>query len=93
MKRKSIEVKYEEKKAMEKREKWLRELEARDEEDKAWRARIERESGELKEVLPIGAVKGVETRFPSKSVTDEVVRERRRKGMWMERTRDAWRRL
>ena len=92
MKRKSIEKKYEEKKGMERRDKWLRELEARDEEDRAWRARIERESEEFKEI-PIGAVKGVETRFPSKSVTEEVMRERCRRGRWVERTRDAWRRL
>ena len=92
MKRKSIEKKYEEKKGMEKRDKWLRELEARDEEDRAWRARIEKETAELREI-PIGAVKGVETQFPSKSITEQVFRQDWGKRMWAERTRDAWKRL
>jgi hypothetical protein len=47
VKRKAIEGKVEEKKTLEKREKWLRELEARDREDREWRARVERE-GKLK---------------------------------------------
>jgi pyruvate/2-oxoacid:ferredoxin oxidoreductase beta subunit len=89
MKRKVFEKKVEEKKGMEKREKWLKELEARDEEDKAWRARIERDSRDL----PIGGVKGMETEFPSKSVSAEVSREGWGPGTWVSRTRDAWRRL
>lgn len=41
MKRKKFEEALEEKKSSEKREKWLRELEARDKEDREWRERIE----------------------------------------------------
>jgi Hypoxia induced protein conserved region len=94
VKRKGFEKKVEEKKASEKREKWLRELEARDVEDREWRARIERESMEdgSREV-PMGAVKGVQTKFPNKSVSEELERRRTGKGTWVERTRDAWRRL
>ena len=92
VKRKGHEKKIEEKKSLEKRDKWLRELEARDEEDKAWRASIERDSAEMKDA-PIGAVKGVQTQFPGKSVTESVFRDGWRKQMWLDRTRDAWRRL
>jgi len=42
MQRKQFEMKIEEKKTAEKREKWLNELEARDREDREWRERIER---------------------------------------------------
>jgi len=41
LRRKKFETAVEEKKAVEKRDKWLRELEARDDEDRAWRARVE----------------------------------------------------
>lgn len=41
IKRKAFETALEEKKNAEKRERWLRELEARDREDQEWRARIE----------------------------------------------------
>ncbi|KAK5194938.1 Respiratory supercomplex factor 1, mitochondrial [Exophiala xenobiotica] len=44
LKRKVFEQALEEKKSAEKREKWLRELEARDQEDREWRERIERAS-------------------------------------------------
>ncbi len=44
MRRKAFEQASEEKKNAEKREKWLRELEARDQEDKDWRQGIERAS-------------------------------------------------
>jgi len=44
MKRKSFEAKAEEKKLAEKRDKWLAELEARDQEDREWRERIEKAS-------------------------------------------------
>jgi len=44
LKRKVFEAALEEKKSAEKREKWLRELEARDQEDRDWRERIERAS-------------------------------------------------
>ena len=53
LKRKSFEKAVEGKKALEKREKWLEELEARDREDRAWRDRIERESGEGRERLEL----------------------------------------
>lgn len=92
MRRKAFEMKLDEKKQTEKREKWLRELEARDKEDREWRARIERETGELKEV-PIQGRDTVERQFPSKSVREEVTREGWGPGTWMLRTRDAWRRL
>ena len=41
MKRKAFEGAVEDKKAAEKRDKWLRELEARDNEDRDWRAKVE----------------------------------------------------
>jgi len=41
LKRKRFEAAMEEKKAAEKREKWLRELEARDRDDREWRERFE----------------------------------------------------
>src|ERR1700761_9737078 len=41
-KRKAFEAKIEEKKQAEKRDKWLAELEARDQEDREWRERIEK---------------------------------------------------
>ncbi|KAK7885723.1 Respiratory supercomplex factor 1, mitochondrial [Exophiala xenobiotica] len=44
LKRKVFEQALEDKKSAEKREKWLRELEARDQEDREWRERIERAS-------------------------------------------------
>jgi hypothetical protein len=44
LKRKAFEAKFEEKKAAEKREKWLAELEARDKEDREWREKIEKAS-------------------------------------------------
>jgi len=49
MKRKHFEGALEEKKNSEKRDRWIRELEARDEEDKEWRDRIERTSQEVKD--------------------------------------------
>ncbi|KAI1614226.1 hypoxia induced protein conserved region-domain-containing protein [Exophiala viscosa] len=51
LKRKVFETALEDKKNAEKREKWLRELEARDEEDKAWRAGIERASTEARQTV------------------------------------------
>ncbi|EXJ75849.1 uncharacterized protein A1O5_00356 [Cladophialophora psammophila CBS 110553] len=49
MRRKEFESKVEEKKNAEKREKWLAELEARDQEDKEWREKIEKASRVAKE--------------------------------------------
>ncbi|KIW17826.1 hypothetical protein PV08_05021 [Exophiala spinifera] len=48
LKRKAFEAALDEKKTAEKREKWLRELEARDEEDRAWRDRIEKASADAR---------------------------------------------
>jgi len=44
LKRKTFETALDEKKAAEKRDKWLKELEARDEEDRKWREKIENAS-------------------------------------------------
>ncbi len=49
MKRKELEKVLEEKKAAEKREKWLRELEERDREDREWRSRFEDVAARAKE--------------------------------------------
>lgn len=49
MKRKELEKVLEEKKAAEKREKWLRELEERDREDREWRGRFEEVAARAKE--------------------------------------------
>jgi pyruvate/2-oxoacid:ferredoxin oxidoreductase beta subunit len=121
MRRRKFEDRLEEKKAAEKREKWLNELEARDREDREWRERIERSSkaaretvGEVKErtgemlqnakerveeSLPMpGDVKAAEETarkggwFGSKSVLEEVHIDGWGPGMWVRRTRDAWRR-
>ncbi|KAH0841770.1 hypothetical protein Z517_06686 [Fonsecaea pedrosoi CBS 271.37] len=50
MRRKEFEAKLEEKKTAEKREKWLAELEARDQEDKEWREKIEKMSRDAREM-------------------------------------------
>jgi pyruvate/2-oxoacid:ferredoxin oxidoreductase beta subunit len=92
MRRKAFEKKEDEKKQTEKREKWLRELEVRDKEDREWRARIERESEELREV-PVQGRAVIESQFPSKSVKEEITRDGWGPGRWVLRTRDAWRRL
>ena len=49
MRRKKFETALEDKKAAEKREKWLRELEARDKEDREWRERFEGVAARAKE--------------------------------------------
>jgi len=49
-----------ERKGREKHEAWLRELEARDEEEKAWRARMVRERGRRREEAAGGGQGGVE---------------------------------
>ncbi|ERF75924.1 hypothetical protein EPUS_01290 [Endocarpon pusillum Z07020] len=63
MKRKELEKVLVEKKAAEKREKWLRELEERDREDREWRSRFEGVAARAKEaeegaMLRLGAGKG-----------------------------------
>jgi len=94
LRRKAFEGVLEEKKVAEKREKWLKELDARDREDKEWRQKIE---GVNKTVPPKGdddeAKKAVEAKFSSKSVREEVVREGWGPGTWVSRVRDSWRRM
>lgn len=97
LKRRSFEKAVEQKKALEKRERWLAELEARDAEDRAWRERVERESGEARERADRAAeaarraATAVEGKFASKSVKETVVRHGWGGGMW--KAREAWRRI
>lgn len=65
MRRKAFETAVEEKKAAEKREKWLAELEARDREDKEWRQSIERASELGRETL--GDVKNTASQIVDQS--------------------------
>jgi len=60
VRRKQFETVLEEKKAAEKRDKWIRELEARDKEDQEWRERIENSGKEVKEEAKEAAGKVVE---------------------------------
>jgi len=99
LKRRTFEKALEEKKALEKREKWLRELEARDVEDRAWRDRVTQMENEAVDVVretkeSLQRVKGaVEDKFSSKSVRERVVNEGWGPGMWAWRTKEAWRRI
>ena len=103
MKRKVFEGKIEEKKQTEKREKWLKELEARDREDTAWREQIEKPyrdaeaaANNAKEAVKKAASQtkeAVEKQFSSKSVREEVIREGWGPGTWVLRTSRAWRRI
>ena len=99
LKRKSLEKAEEQKKALEKRDKWLAELEARDAEDRAWRARVERESGEAVERAERAAntarksAAAVENKFATKSMRENLGSQGWRRGIWLDRTRDAWRRV
>jgi len=103
LRRKAFELAVEEKKAAEKREKWLAELEARDREDREWRERIERSQENARDVVEQGqeSLKGVEKDgkekgmlgFWNKSVKEEVTAMGWGPGMWAQRTRDAWRRF
>lgn len=86
MKRKTFEGKLEEKKQLEKKEKWLAELEARDKEDREWREKIEKQS---REAGPGMRNIDVNEKFPAKSMADVMSRRR----WWVERTAEAWRRL
>lgn len=89
MKRKEFEGKLEEKKALEKREKWLRELEARDNEEREWREKIERQSREAGPGMRNVDVKEkVEGQFAAKSLRTG----NDRSTWWADRTREAWRR-
>jgi hypothetical protein len=99
LKRKRFEAAVEDKKAAEKREKWLKELEARDNEDRAWRERFEGVAQRAKEVEERlnsdggGNVKeAVEERFRNKSVLEEVTWSGWGPGMWVQRARRAWQR-
>lgn len=97
LKRKGFEKAMEKKKALEKRDKWLAELEARDAEDRVWRERIERESGEASEraervaETARRAAAAVEGQFPNKSVRERILAEAWGSGMW--RAKEAWRRI
>ena len=82
MKRKGFEKAVEKKKALEKRDRWLAELEARDAEDRAWRDRIEKDSGEA--VERVARAEQARSRFETKSVLGQV-------GV-LARTREIWRR-
>lgn len=77
MQRKKFEKSLEEKKASEKREKWLRELEARDKEDQEWRARFEGVKGRVAEVT--GRQSGEET-LPLAATRTDVDTAKRRAG-------------
>lgn len=98
LKRRTFEKALEAKKALEKRERWIAELEARDADDRAWRAKIEQESGEAAERAERAAQtariarNAVEDKFSSKSVREEVTRQGWGPGMWLSRTTEAWRR-
>lgn len=99
MQRKKFESALEDKKAAEKKEKWLRELEMRDEEDRAWRAHVEdqhRRADDARQAA-LSARKevkqAVEDRFTSKSVKEEVTRRGWGPGMWVLRAHDAWKRM
>jgi hypothetical protein len=90
LKRALFEQKVEEKKTLEKRERWLAELEARDREDREWREKIEKQSREAGPAAQkiVDASKKVEEKFAGKSMRDEGARRL----WWWERTHDAWRR-
>lgn len=101
LKRRSFEKALEAKRAAEKRDKWLAELEARDAEDRAWRENIERESGEAAERTDraeraaraaSATKKAVEDKFTTKSVREEIDKQGYGPGTWLLRTADAWRR-
>lgn len=99
LKRKRFEAAVEDKKAAEKREKWLRELEARDNEDREWRERFEGVAQRAKEVEErlngdegVDVKEAVEERFRNKSVLEEVMWSGWGPGMWVQRTRRAWQR-
>lgn len=109
MKRKRFESAVEDKKAAEKRDKWIRELEARDKDDQEWRARFDdvAQRAQRAEELVQGGVQprvesledkagkaqeAAENVFKNKSVLEEVVCSGWGPGMWVSRTRQAWRR-
>lgn len=89
MQRKQFEGKVEEKKQLEKKEKWLAELEARDREDREWRERIEKQSQKSREARGKGVDVAGGEKFPAKSMGEE---KRWRHRWWVERTAEAWRR-
>lgn len=90
MKRRSFEKALEKKKAAEKRDKWIKELEARDEEDRAWRQQIEAAN---KDIPPPLAQEAIDKKFSSKSVREQVVADGWGPGQWASRVQHAWRRL
>lgn len=97
MKRKKYQQAVEEKKAAEKRDKWIAELEARDKEDREWRENFERMSQRAKEAEAqrTGAVakEKLDKAFRTGSMHEAVRRDGLWPGTWMWRTREAWRRI
>lgn len=108
LKRKRFEAAVEDKKAAEKREKWLKELEARDKDDREWRERFEGVAQRAKEAeeMAKGEVrKGLglaeeKVRTAEEGVKEAVEERFRNKSVleevtragWMIRTRQAWQR-
>jgi hypothetical protein len=98
LRRKRFEAAVEDKKAAEKRDKWLRELEARDNEDREWRERFEGVAQRAKEAEEIArgeARRGVEMvgeKFGTKEEgVKEAVEERfRNKSVLEEVTWSGW---
>lgn len=106
MRRKKFEKAVEDQKALEKRDRWIRELEARDAEDRAWREMIEAPHREMEEMRRKAeeakkaveekgreAKEAIEKKFSSKSAMELVVADGWGPGMWMNRIHEAWRRL
>ena len=98
MKRKRFEQVVEDKKAIEKREKWIAELEARDREDRAWRENFEQISQRAKDAEAAavdgatGAKKKLEESFKTTSAYDAVIKDGWGPGTWSSGIRNAWRR-
>lgn len=95
LKRKKFEKVVEEKKQLEKRDRWLRELEARDVEDKAWRDRIEAPYKEMERQsneAAAAAKRAIEDKFSSKSVREQVLNDGWGPGMWTRRIALAYKR-
>ena len=97
LKRKRFEAAVEEKKAAEKREKWLRELEARDRDDREWRERFEgvaqraKEAEETARGKAVAAKDMVKENMGTEESTKEGVEERfRNRSILEEVTWSGW---
>ena len=80
LQRREVQKKVAEMEAQEKREKWLKELEARDVEDKEWRERHQAVEQRAKEAVE--KLKGEQKESKPKSVSEEVQKEAEKKGGW-----------